>query len=409
MPASKPNILWIVTTQWRAQALGYTGDENARSPMLDNFAKECVNYSQAITPHPFGPFARAAMLTWVPSPQNGVQDYYDPLPELAPTIAHALTAFGYETAFFGKLHLGTRDRNVPPVSEAHARTIVPDSRRGGFNFWEGFESGFQLNNPWLHGTRLPQPVQFHGYQSYVLCDRASAWMKQRSRAEKPWFSVLSLEAPHPPYDQPAAGIPPAAPSSLQLRANVPLGGEVEARPRRELSGYYAHIAATDRAIGRLLEGINLENTVVVFTSVHGDMHGSHGCFRKGWPHEESVRVPMLVRNYAEPPRNDESPVSLQDLPAMTQAWAVGMAWKCDREYGSISMPSVVDFPLQCDRMWRGIRNRKRKLVINADGSTWQYYDLANDPDELRNLAHIPEYKAEIENLKGIIQSSQVSN
>ena len=144
---------------------------------------------------------------------------------------------------------------------------------------------------------------------------------------------------------------------MQLRANVPLGGEVEARPRRELSGYYAHIAATDRAIGRLLEGINLENTVVVFTSVHGDMHGSHGCFRKGWPHEESVRVPMLVRNYAEPPRNDESPVSLQDLHAMTQAWAVGMAWKCDREYGSISMPSVVDFPLQCDRMWRGIRNR----------------------------------------------------
>ena len=67
------------------------------------------------------------------------------------------------------------------------------------------------------------------------------------------------------------------------------------------------------------------------------------------------------------------------------------------------------FPCSVTGCGGGIRNRKRKLVINADGSTWQYYDLANDPDELRNLAHIPEYQAEIENLKGIIQSSQVSN
>ena len=86
------NILWIVTTQWRAQACGYAGDPNARTPHLDALAAQSVNYVQAVTPHPFGPFARAALLTGVPSPENGVRDYFDPLPADARTVAHELAA-----------------------------------------------------------------------------------------------------------------------------------------------------------------------------------------------------------------------------------------------------------------------------------------------------------------------------
>jgi hypothetical protein len=71
-----PSVLWIVTTQWRAQACGYAGDPNARTPHLDALASQSINYTQAVTPHPFGPFARAALLTGIPSPQNGVRDYY---------------------------------------------------------------------------------------------------------------------------------------------------------------------------------------------------------------------------------------------------------------------------------------------------------------------------------------------
>ncbi|HEX2099691.1 MAG TPA: sulfatase-like hydrolase/transferase, partial [Candidatus Synoicihabitans sp.] len=93
MPA--PNILWIVTTQWRASATGYSGDPNARTPALDALASCSLNYTQAVTPHPFGPFARAALLTGQPSPVNGVRDYHDPLPTSARTIAHELNARGY--------------------------------------------------------------------------------------------------------------------------------------------------------------------------------------------------------------------------------------------------------------------------------------------------------------------------
>ncbi|NUQ47290.1 MAG: sulfatase-like hydrolase/transferase [Phycisphaerae bacterium] len=98
MPARLPNLLWIVTTQWRAQACGFAGDPQAHTPSLDALAVVAVNHTQAVTPHPFGPFARAALLTGVPSPENGVQDYFDPLPVETRTIAHRLAAAGYATS-----------------------------------------------------------------------------------------------------------------------------------------------------------------------------------------------------------------------------------------------------------------------------------------------------------------------
>jgi arylsulfatase A-like enzyme len=424
----RPNILWIVTTQWRAQACGYTGDPNARTPVLDRLAAQSVNFCQAVTPHPFGPFARAAMFTGVLSPENGVRDYFDPLPVTARTVAHDLGERGYATAFFGKWHLAPRDPRAELVGEAHARTIVAPERRGGFEFWEGFESGFLLNDPWLHGTSLPEPTQFGGYQSDVLAARAGAWLQARQKAAAfaeasvakegrmkkggeteetkgtPWFCVVSLEAPHPPYAAPVpAGMGVWDPAEIVLPSNVPRGGEAEVKARKELAGYYGHIAATDRAIGRLLESAGNE-TVVVFTSVHGDMHGAHGLFRKGWPHEESVRVPLLVRSPRLPGGAENSsnePVSLVDLRARTLGWADGTATERvvrSRDCARISMPSVVALPHQCDRLWRGVRTATRKLVLNEDGSPWLFFDLEQDPLEQRNLVGEKGREGEIEAL-----------
>lgn len=385
----RPDILWIVTTQWRAQATGYAGDPNARTPCLDALAARSLNFTQAVTPHPFGPFARAALLTGVLSPENGVRDYFDPLPTDARTIAHELGAAGYATAFFGKWHLWKRDPAAPFVGEAHAKIVVPPEARGGFGFWEGFEGGFLLNDPWLHGTRLAEPTQFRGYQADVLCARAAEWLAERNATgakRQQQFCVVSLEAPHPPYDAPAAGVTARAADEIILPANVPRGGETEQKARRELAGYSAHIEATDRAIGRLLEAVG-DGTLVVFTSVHGDMHGAHGLFRKGWPHEESVRVPLLVRVPGGAAEVRESAVSLLDLARFTRTFAETGCWpRIEEEFAKISMPSVVRLPHQCDRVWSGRRSKTTKEVFNEDGARWLKFDLANDPDELRNLA-----------------------
>lgn len=397
-----PNILWIVTTQWRAQACGYAGDSNAQTPALDALESGAVNYVQAVTPHPFGPFARAALLTGRRSPENGLRDYYDPLPEDARTIAHELRARGYATGFFGKWHLAPRDRAVPLVGETHAKMIVPREARGGFDFWEGFEGGFQLNDPFLHGTRLPEPLLFRGYQSDIVCERARGWI-ERSR---PWFCVVSLEAPHPPYDAPTPDVIPRAPNQVTLAPNVPRGGAIEARARQELAGYYAHIEATDRAIGRLTSAVPHDDTVVVFTSVHGDMHGAHGLFRKGWPYEESVRVPLLVRAPGVPPRHDNRPISLEEVAGMTIGWADKKPVVPSYDGSRISMPSVVSLPHQCDRVWRGLRTSTRKLVLNAEGAPWLFYDLEHDPFEMENLASVAERQSEIAGLCGRLDRLQ---
>jgi arylsulfatase A-like enzyme len=411
--ASPPNILWIITTQWRAQATGYAGDPNVRTPWLDGLASEAVNFTQAVTPHPLGPQARAALLTGKLCPDNGVSDYWDPLPTKARTVAHALHDRGYTTAFFGKWHLAERDRTAPFVGETHAKMIVPPERRGGFELWEGFESGFLLNDPWLHGTRLPEPKHFKGYQADVIGQRAAAWSREqgarRQAGGQPSFCMVSLEAPHPPYHAPAPHVAEVRPAKLKLRANVPTGGQTERQAREELAGYCAHIEATDRAIGQLLAEVDLHDTTVVFTSVHGDMHGSHGLFRKGWPHEESVRVPLLIL----PPRRahkspgleegiDASPVSLVDLPHLAVAWAEGRVWHCKRDSAEISLPAASEIPLQCPHAWRGFRSRQHKLVLRADGAPWLYFNLENDPLEMNNLAGDPGRREEIEALRRLM-------
>ena len=243
-----------------------------------------------------------------------------------------------------------------------------------------------------------------------MCARAAEWLGRREaeRAQakpgggRPWFCVVSLEAPHPPYDAPAAGVRARDPGEIVLPANVPRGGEVEARARRELAVYYAHIEATDRAIGRLVAAVDQaaaqgrrEPPTVVVTSVHGDMHGAQGLFRKGWPHEESIRVPLLVRTAASPAAS-EAAVSLLDLPAMARAWADRAAFEPGISgVARISMPGVVALPHQCDRVWQGWRTPARKLVLNAEGSPWLCFDLANDPGETTNLAADPGRAGEI--------------
>lgn len=414
-----PNILWIVTTQWRAQAFGYAGDLNAQTPHLDTFAAEAQRFMQAVTPHPFGPFARAAMLTGLPSPANGVRGYFDPLPADSRTIADAVGERGYQTAYFGKWHLARRDPAAPLVGEAHAKIVVPPEFRGGFQLWEGFESGFLLNDPWLHGTRLDQPTPFRGYQSEVVCSRAGAWIREQATGEpQPWFCVVSLESPHPPYDAPADGVAPRDPQSLALDPNVPRGGEVEEVARRELAGYYAHLEATDRAIGRLLRSVDREDTIAVFTSVHGDMHGAHGLFRKGWPYEESIRVPLLVRlpptdKRESWPRARPELVSLLDLPQWTLTWAERGEWQVSEGASQqISMPSVVALPHQCDRTWRGVRTRTRKLIVEdaidanriPQSQVWLYFDLERDPGEHTNLATDAGRAREIVGLQPLIQT-----
>lgn len=388
----RPNVLVVMTTQWRAQATGFGGDGNAATPFLDSLAEESIDFCQAVTPHPMGVFARSAFLTGTPCPENGVANYYDPLPRDAVTMAHRFREKGYDTAFFGKWQLYERDRRAPLVGSEHALIEVPEDRRGGFQFWEGFESGFLLNDGFYHGTAIGPPTQIEGYQSDVIVDRWSRYLRSNIE-EGPLFALISFDAPHPPYGEAPPGIVPRSPDSIVLPDEVPQDPSIQETARRELAGYYGHIEATDRAIGRLRREVerhlDWENTIFVFTSVHGDMHGSHGHFRKGWPHDESVRVPLLLSwpDRVEVARRDPLLISLLDLgPSL-----LGLCFPNEHlelasensgknlsravllemegpEWQSLSMPSVVPFDKQCPYAWRARRRIDKTEGAREDGT-----------------------------------------
>ena len=105
--------------------------------------------------------------------------------------------------------------------------------------------------------------------------------------------------------------------------------------------------------------------------MHGDMHGSHGLFRKGWPHEESVRVPLVVAGPDQPKGQvSDEPVSLLDLLPMTTSWADQNPWTCPRDRAPISMPSIVGLPDQCDQVWTGWRSADSKEIRMQSGEIW---------------------------------------
>lgn len=391
-----PNVIVVLTTQWRGTALGVAGDPNARTPRLDALARESVWLRQAVTPHPFGVFARAALLTGRRCPGSGIRDYYDPLPADAWTLAHGFGEIGYDTAFFGKWQLYERDPSAPVVGEEHARIVVPSERRGGFGFWEGFESGFLLNDPLLHGTELASPTRFEGYQSDVLMERFLRFYERRSRG-CPLFSFLSLDAPHPPYAASAAGVEPLEPERVRLLKGTSADESTRAAARSELAGYYAHIEATDRAIGRAIDALRArgdwENTIFVFSSAHGDMHGVAGKFRKGWPDECSTRVPLVISwpSRLAPREDDRLLFSLLDLGPSLIGLAAGGAAVAFRDAADgldlsaclldealpgpaqqeLSMPSVPPFPRQCPYAWLANRNAERTVVFPEEGESYE--------------------------------------
>ncbi|MCH6255822.1 sulfatase-like hydrolase/transferase [Puniceicoccaceae bacterium K14] len=376
--SKKPNIVVVLTSQWRASACGYAGDPNAVTPHLDLLAKDGINFCEAVTPHPFGVFARAAFLTGRFSESVGIYDYYDTLPADSVTLAHRFAEAGYQTAFFGKWQLYERDPEAPVVGEEHAKVVVPKERQGGFDFWEGFESGFLLNDCFFHGSRLPEPIRIEGYQAEIIANRFLSYRSECADPNRPLFSVLSFDSPHPPYASPANGVDPKEPASIHLLDNVPKDSIIEETAKRELSGYYAHIEAMDRVVGKLVEELKhsgeWEDTLFVFSSVHGDMHGSHGHFRKGWPYEESIRVPLLMNWVNGLPRyGSDMLISLLDLgPTLLGLVDVGgdpvafdglnlsseiLEKRRGPDSQRISMPSVPPFAKQCPYPWGGKRSR----------------------------------------------------
>ncbi|WP_299430124.1 sulfatase [uncultured Maribacter sp.] len=286
----KPNIVYILTDQWRGSALGYAGNPDVKTPNLDAFAKESVNFTNAVSVTPVCTPHRAALLTGKFPTTTGmiVNDLYLPAEEL--TMAEIYKAEGYNTAYWGKWHLDGHGRS----------TYIPKERRQGFDFWRALECSHNYTKMPYYDNDNQELKHWDKYSPFAIVEDVNQYLAAHAKDTSPFLAVVSIATPHYPHESaPKKYKDMYPPESLTLNPNIT--EEFKERSRKELQGYYAHATATDEAIGRLLDQIkklNLsDNTIVVFSADHGEMMGAHGVkpFVKQLAWDESIRVPFLIQ------------------------------------------------------------------------------------------------------------------
>lgn len=402
-PHRPPNVLFILPDQWRAQAIGYAGDPNlqGQTPALDALAAESVNFTRAVSCCPVCTPYRASLLTGQYPLTHGLFLNDICLGNRATTLAQAYAQAGYDTAYIGKWHL-----------DGHGRTAyIPPERRQGFRYWKALECTHNYNrSPYYAGNDPAQRI-WDGYDVIAQTRDAQAYIAERAKTDTPFLLVLSWGPPHNPYETaPAPYKARFNPDTLTLRPNVPPANAAAAR--RDLAGYYAHIAAMDDCLADLLATLDAhglrDDTLIVFTSDHGDMLGSHGQIRKQKPWDESIRVPLLVRYPAarRQPRAVDVPVNTPDLmPTLLRLCGLPVPPTVQGDDHSALIrgaPAPADNPalIACHspfgewqrgnggREYRGVRTCRHTYVRDLNGP-WMLFDNEADPYQLDNLVNTP--------------------
>jgi arylsulfatase A-like enzyme len=404
---TSPNLLFVFGDQWRAQAFGYAGDGNARTPCVDAFSRESVDFCHAVSGCPVCSPYRASLLSGQYPLTHGMVVNDQRLHHLpGGSFADALNAAGYDTGWIGKWHIHGCGR----------KEFVPPEHRLGFRFWRGYECTHSYNQSFYYDDN-PRPQPWEGYDAEAQTACACEHLAGHDRG-KPFALFLSWGPPHDPYQTaPEAFRALFKPDAITLRPNVP--PDLAARARESLAGYYAHGAALDACFGRLLETLDrtglADNTIVVFTSDHGDLLGSHGLWNKQWPQDESIRVPFLLRWPAvlgRAARGIDAPIDAPDLMptllglcgASVPSGVQGRDFSPmilgrepdDRDHAAVLSCYTPFHQMKRDnggREYRGLRTVRHTYVRSHAEGPWYLYDNAADPYQLRNLVNMPEAAA----------------
>ena len=398
----RPNVVFLLADQWRAQATGFAGDPNAVTPNLDRLASHSVRFTTAVSCCPVCSPYRASLITGRYPLSHGVFLNDVTLSTDAVSIAQAFGAAGYDTAYIGKWHLDGHGRSA----------FIPADRRQGFEYWKVLECTHDYNRSYYYAD-LPEKLQWPGFDAIAQTQDACAYIRTHGR-DKPFMLILSWGPPHDPYQTaPQRFRERFDPATIQLRPNVPV--ESAAKARTDLAGYYAHIAALDECVGQVLDTLDktgrAKDTLLVFTSDHGDMLGSHSMTHKQKPYDESILVPLLVRlpsSMSTTVARIETPINTPDLmPTLLGLCGISIpktvegsdfsallleGKSFDNEAALIECPSPFG---QWERRnggreYRGIRTHRYTFVRDLQGP-WLLFDNQNDPYQMDNLVNRPAF------------------
>lgn len=423
---SQPNILVILCDQLRRQALSCHGDPNIRTPALDGLAARGTRCDRAYSTYPICVPFRYTLMTGQYAHSRRIPGIDWRMSPDERTLADEFNEAGYDTLYVGKWHLyGGHNAGC-------MKRPVPREFQGRWKKWFGFELRNRHFDTVVFEDDDPTPIPLPGYQTDGLFDIAMREIGLRKSARKPFACVLSVEPPHPPWEAPPEledrwrDRPIAMPPSFMVPGDRDERACEWSRVLQEADRgdallhsriYYAMVENLDWNVGRMLSFLDREqlarNTIVLFTSDHGELNGCHGLEQKQYPYEESVGIPLLVAGPGIPGgRVVSEPICTEDLFPTLAGFAGCPARALPGENlgpllrgtaAALSRPGVMlEFVCESrpcasfyERPWRGFVSRQHKYTVwGPEGrlAPWQGFNLNEDPYELHNRVRDPAFE-----------------
>ncbi len=429
---TSPNILFLFPDQWRWDWVGCEGVVPVRTPNIDRLVERGMRFTQCRSNSPLCGPARSCLAQGVRYHRNGVRANNFDMDRTRPTYFKDLRASGYHVTTCGKNDLhkaskwGGRDGWVRQLGElGFTRAIEQLDKRtaarvGGLDkggpmcpytsllHSEGMFDVFRddhlrrLNEASLETATWPSPLPRRLY-SDDFCGRSALKLLDELPQEGPWFLWVNFPGPHDPEDPPRElqarydgvdfPMPVNPPSSYR---NDPAVNHQQVR-----RNYAASIEGIDEWVGWIIDRVEqrgeLDNTIIMLCSDHGEMLGDHGRFTKGRPYEGSVHVPLIIAGPGVVEGGvSHAPVELIDIAATTLDLA---GLEVPEHYDARSLVPVLtgkqpdhshrDVQVAQIMGWRMICDGRYKLITDEgdpDGTTAQLYDLSVDPYETNNIA-----------------------
>jgi arylsulfatase len=446
----KPNILLIMCDQLRADALGCTGNW-VKTPHIDRIGREGVRFANCVTNSPVCLPARISMATGRYPHNTGVWDncQYE-LPEGTPTWMAAVRDAGYRTSVFGKtaLHRGGPDvrefeyklhsyglDDVDEIRGPHATVDVichMTERWKSLGFLEAFQRDMKERGGKNRTLVRPSALPLSEYYDVYVGQQAKQYLHKYER-EQPWFCWVSFAGPHEPWDtpEPFASMyraedmpepfqrPPDKKGSptgeLDRRfAESPRGGIRNAKELR--ASYAGKVSLIDNQVGQILSEIEtrgeLDRTVILFTSDHGEMNGDYDLVHKSNFLNPAVRVPFIIstpeiKKSPQAGAINDSPVewfdagpTLAEIAGATLSFTqfarsvVPILQDPRSEHRAFSISELLHEVMYLDRDW--------KLMLNRKHEAYRLFDVKNDPQEMEDFSRRPEHASLITQLKNKI-------
>jgi arylsulfatase A-like enzyme len=395
---TKPNVIVFFTDQQRWDTTGVHDNPLDITPNFDRMAMRGTHVYNSVTCQPVCGPARAVLQTGMYPTTTGCFRNHIPLPEGTRTLAHHFRGAGYTTGYIGKWHLADEE----PVTEP---------RRGGYEYWMGTDCLEFVSDAYeaILYNNDNEPVKLPGYRVDALTDVAIRYIDEHQ--QEPFFLFISYIEPHHQNHNDSYPAPDGYREKYTSKWMPPDLAALDGSAQQHMGGYCGMIKRLDEALGRLLDTLKSlglsDNTIIMYSSDHGNHFRTRNKEYKRSPHESSVRVPTAFQG---PGFNGggqiREQVSLIDLPP-TLLDAAGIPVPPEMQGRSIlpllhgrhceDWPQEVLIQFGEDHVGRAIRTKRWKYsVLDPNTSAKQFagseryeeqylYDLECDPYELVNL------------------------